>query len=330
MASDSQLGNGSDQHIKRYYQHSPKTVALVCMGPSVTDYLTATLTQEFDRKWVDEVWLINMACNSFRGDLIIWMDDLVSQHKFRPKLIEAVNDFKTPVLTSKSYPDLVPLSYDYPIDEVCQAAVPIFGKPYLNNGVAMAVAYAMLKGVKKLAIYGADFSYPNRDFAESGRACVEAWITLAGGLGMEIMLCQHTSLMDSVKDHGIYGYAEQPEITLPDGMKFKYVKQSETMGKYIPENSVGAPNGIQNQEQPSGAGDAAGASGAAGGQHPPVAVPQHAPSPVARLGESLRAKIAGRPHEGGDLALHDSSGRHGHLPEGPDQPVLLAARSDRP
>ena len=221
---------------KRYLSHSPKKVALVCMGPSVTDYLGATLTQEFNPDWVDETWVINMSINCFRADLVFWMDDLVEQEKFKPNLFRALRKFDVPVITSIARPEVVPRSYDYPIEEVGALAVPVFGKPYLNNGVAMAIAYAMLIGVEAMVIYGADFSYPNRDYAESGRACVESWITYAGIKGMNIQLCPSTSLMDSVKDHGIYGYAEQPAIRLPDGQTFQYVKQSD-IGKYIPENT---------------------------------------------------------------------------------------------
>ena len=108
----------------------------------------------------------------------------------------------------------------------------------------MAIAYAIWLGVEKMKIYGCDFSYPNRDYAESGRACVESWITLASIRGMSVQLAPRTSLLDTVKDHGIYGYAEQPEIKLPDGMRFKYVKVNAeaTEGKYIgyaPEDSSG-------------------------------------------------------------------------------------------
>jgi hypothetical protein len=211
-------------------------VALVCMGPSITDYLGATLTQEFDPHWVDEVWAINMSINCIRADVCFWMDDLIVQEKFKPNLFKALRKFGVPVITSIARPEVVPNSYDYPIEEVGCMAVPVFGKPYLNNGVAMAIAYALHKGVEAMAIYGADFSYPNRDYAESGRACVESWITLAGIKGMNISLCPATSLMDSVKDHGIYGYADQPAIRLPDGQIFQYVKAGQ-IGKYIPEDT---------------------------------------------------------------------------------------------
>lgn len=223
---------------KVYLDHKPETVALICMGPSVLDYLEASLTQEFKMSFADEIWALNMAANCFHHDVCFWLDDLKNQHDFRPDLIQWLARRGKPVITSTRRPELVPLSFDFPIDDVFNIAFPIFGKPYLNNGVAMAVAYAIVKGVKTLKIYGADFSYPNRDFAESGRACVECWITLASNkFGMRVELCPKTSLMDIVKDHGVYGYDEQPVMTMPDGGTFQYVRQggassSATIGKY--------------------------------------------------------------------------------------------------
>lgn len=310
----------------RYLNHKPKSVALVCMGPSATDFLTRTLTQEYDPNWVDEVWCINMAANPFRCDLVFWMDDLVEQEKFRPKLFVALRKFGVNVITSVSRPEIVPNSYDYPLEPIAQMAIPVFGKPYLNNGVAMAVAYALLIGVENMHIFGADFSYPNRDYAESGRACVESWLTLAGMRGMNISLCPNTSLMDSVKDHGIYGYAEQPEVKLPDGRMFKYVKARD-VGKYIPEDSSGvknelpAPNPGAGGNAPVDAGRSPDGEQAAG----------TAPAPVGGSRKSLRSgDTAPREYEKQNLALHDSGGRSGDVSREAREPVLPAPRPTVP
>jgi len=221
-----------------YLDHSPKKVALVCMGPSVVDFMTPTMTQEFDPDWVDEVWTINMSANCFRSDVVFWMDDLIAQEKFRPNLFKALRRYGMPVITSTRRPEVVPNSFDFPIVEVGRIGIGHFGKPYLNNGVAMAIGYALWKGVKTMRLYGADFTYPDRNFAESGRACVEAWITLAATREMQIILTPQTSIMDMVKDEGIYGYSEQPAIPLEDGRVFQYIRRSE-IGRYVAEDSSG-------------------------------------------------------------------------------------------
>lgn len=269
---------------RRYLKHKPKTVLLVGMGPSLGSLMNETLTQEMMPDHHDEIWTINMASNVIHSDLVIWMDDLAQQEQFKPGLFAIMRRKKIPVLTSKRYPEILPNSYDYPIDKVARLSVPHFGKPYLNNGVAMAIGYALAIGVKTMKIYGCDFTYPNRNYAESGRGCVEAWIALASMSGMALALAPTTSLFDTVGDQGIYGYAEQPEIDLGGGTKFKYATKDdlEAMPGYEAEDSSGNPKEIKHVELPgsisgtpvrppnAGGGHAA-AGNAADGATPPAA-----------------------------------------------------------
>lgn len=267
-------------------KHNPKTVALVGMGPSISNLFTETLTQEFAPDFADEFWTINMASNIVHTDVCFWMDDLKQQEAFKPALFAVLRRKGIPVITPTAYPEVIPNSYSYPLDEVAAIGIPIFGKPYLNNGVAMAVAYAIWKGVTVLKMYGCDFSYPNRDYAESGRACVEAWVTVGClrdriGLGppMEIRMAPHTSLFDAVDQKGIYGYAEQPTINLPDGTKWKYVQKADAQN-YVAENShgdsqqvsAGIPGEGSEPAQPAGGN---GISRNGSGEPAPVAVAQH-------------------------------------------------------
>ena len=213
--------------MKIYLDHRPKRVALVAMGPSIVGFLGDTLTQELTPDWVDEVWTINMASFAIRHDVVFWMDDLVSQREFRPPLIDLLNRHGTPVITSKRHPQLVANSWDYPIQEVSDISFEVFGRPYFNNGVAMAVAYALWKGVETLRVYGADFTYPDRNYAETGRGCIEGWLVYCMTKGMTVEVTPGTSLFDMRGSCGVYGYAEQPEIAAPDGSRVRYIAAPE-------------------------------------------------------------------------------------------------------
>ena len=297
--------------MKRYLDHSPETVALVGMGPSISDLFTETLTQEFMPDFADEFWTINMASNMVHSDVVFWMDDLEQQDKFKPGLMSVLRRRGIPVITSQSRPEILPNSYDYPIDEVVALALPIFGKPYLNNGVALAIAYALVKGVKVLKIYGADFSYPNRDYAESGRACVEAWVTVAcmRQPTMEVRLCPKTSLFDAVIDKGIYGYAKQPVITLPDGTEYQFGATKASPG-YVPEDTSGqTPK--EAKDEPDVLGDVPGTESLAAngdGADAPAGngVDPTPPPAVARSGKGIRNPRKGRRNKKGDSARADS------------------------
>ena len=174
----------------------------------------------------------------------------------------------------------------------------------------MAIAYAMVRGVKVMRIYGADFSYPNRDYAESGRACVEAWITLACATeAMEIRLCPKTSLFDSVLDKGIYGYKTQPIITMPNGDTYKYKSPGEITAAYVAEDSSGQPpkemkdDGIRGS-LPGTEGGVSDDNGDHG--HGPNGVDATPAASFARPGEGVRDSGEAGRDQGGDTAGVDS------------------------
>lgn len=299
----------------RYLDHNPKVVALVGMGPSIVDIFNETLTQECSPNWVDEVWAINMVANTVEHDLVFWMDDFKEQQNFKPGLFELLRRRGKPVITSVAHTDIVPNSYDYPVSEVSQFSIPYFGKPYLTNGVAMGIAYAMWKEVKVLKIYGCDFTYPNRNFAEEGRACTEAWITLASTKGMEVQLSPATSLFDVAKDTGIYGYAQQPLIEGPDGVTFRYEKQA---GKYKPEDSSGNVAALlpRSPGQP--------ATPVRDGQGEQRTAPPAAVESIAKSGAGLRSPDQHGPAEETDPAGDGSGSEFGSLPREAPKALLSA------
>jgi hypothetical protein len=204
------------------------------MGPSYMDYHNAVVTQHVNLDLVgDEVWTINAASFDHRTDRIFWMDDLKKEHGLRPDTIERLHWLGVPVVSTTAYPEIVQKSEAYPIDAAAQVSMDIFGKVYLNNTIAYALVYAMMLGVEKLSVYGADYTYPNRNFAESGRACVEAWLTACKAVDIEVALPKNTSLFDNAgrvgnsgenQGHELYGYDVQPFINLGDGRVLSFQK----------------------------------------------------------------------------------------------------------
>ena len=96
------------------------------------------------------------------------------------------------------YPGLV----SYPLKEVLEST----GAPYLNNTVAMAIAYALHIGVKTLSLFGVDFTYPDAHISEKGRACCEFLLGLAAARGMEVRVPETTTLLDANMPDKFYGY----------------------------------------------------------------------------------------------------------------------------
>lgn len=230
-----------------------KMAALVATVESAPEYIR---TEDYEFAVEEFKSLLNGPLQGISYGSVIGMLQMVDQDKkgavpdesrSLKGLIECLDRTGVPVITAHRKPDFVKNSFDYPLDEVAQLAHEFFGKVYLSNGVAMAIAYAMWKGVTKMRIYGCDFTYPNRNYAETGRACVESWIAYASTKGMEIQLPPHTSLLDTQGDIGIYGYKEQPAVYLADGSVLQYKPTPEMGGNFYRPEVVGKHAGVTNE-----------------------------------------------------------------------------------
>lgn len=191
--------------------NAPAHVAILGLGPSVSQYLEITKRAGSRAKFADEVWAINALGDVFACDRVFHMDDA------RVQLIRAaaapdsniaamvawLRTTKTPVITSRAHEEF-PSLVEFPLEEV----VNDLKYPYFNSTAAYAVAYAIHIGVRKITMFGFDFTYPNAHHAERGRACVEFLLGIAAARGIEISVPRQSSLMDGchTQQERLYGY----------------------------------------------------------------------------------------------------------------------------
>lgn len=116
-------------------------------------------------------------------------------------MLEWLRAHPGPIYTSQvvqGYPGLV----EFPLEDVIND----LGYCYFNGTAAYVVAYAVHLGVKKISIFGCDYTLANSHHAEQGRACVEFWLGIAAARGIEICISGHSSLMDQCEPGKPYGY----------------------------------------------------------------------------------------------------------------------------
>lgn len=186
----------------------PEHVAILGLGPSVTQFLE--IAKRAGGRHADEVWGINALGDVFNCDRVFHMDDVrIQEARAAAKpdgniaaMLRWLKKHPGPIYTSRThedYPGLVP----FPLEDVLNQ----FGHGYFNSTAAYALAYAVHIGVKKVSLYGFDFTYPNAHHAEKGRACVEFWLGIASARGIEIAIPHVSSLMDACEPEGrLYGY----------------------------------------------------------------------------------------------------------------------------
>lgn len=189
----------------------PEHVSIVGLGPSDSAYLDTVKRLGGRKAYCDETWAINAHGQVLDCDLIFHMDDVRVQEirtKERPdcniaKMLEWLRTTKTPVMTSRPHPDY-PALVAYPLEDVINKV----GYDYFNSTAAYAVAYAIAIGVKKMSLWGFDFTYPRNEDAERGRGCVEYWIGVAMARGIKIAVPKISTLLDAYvpQRERFYGY----------------------------------------------------------------------------------------------------------------------------
>lgn len=193
--------------------NQPEHVVILGLGPSLESYVDLVKRMGSRSAFADEVWGLNAVGDVILCDRIFHMDDVRVQEaraELRPKsnianMLGWMRTYPGPIYTSQipnrsAYRGLV----EYPLEEVISKT----GFAYFNGTCAYAVAFAIYLGVKKISLFGCDFTYPNAHHAEKGRACVEFWLGIASAKGIEIGLAPNTTLMDAIESDQakFYGY----------------------------------------------------------------------------------------------------------------------------
>lgn len=176
-------------------------VAILGLGPSVRHFLEITKRLGGRHAFCDEVWAINALGDVLACDLVFHMDDVriqeiraaASPESNIANMLAWLKKHTGPIMTSRAHPDF-PALVEYPLEDV----VNMCPNGYLNTTAAHAVAYAILKGAKKISCWGMDFTYPDAHHAEKGRACVEFWLGFASARGIEIVAPKTSSLLDAM------------------------------------------------------------------------------------------------------------------------------------
>ena len=195
---------------------APHHVTIVGLGPSISAFVELTKRLGGRRAYCDEVWGINCVGDVLACDRVFHMDDLKVQEAraaARPgsniaAMVKWLRTYPGPVYTSRirdGYPGLI----EFPLEAILNGGYDSNGgAPYFNSTAAYAVAYAIHIGVKKISLFGIDYTLPNVHSAERGRACVEFWLGIAAARGVEIALPEQTTLLDACAPEAerLYGY----------------------------------------------------------------------------------------------------------------------------
>ena len=202
----------------------PAKVALLGLGPSIALYLDTAKRLGGRRKIADETWAINALGDVFAADRVFHMDDIrvqmaraaASPDSNIAAMVEWLRQHPGPIYTSTPHPEF-PGMVEFPLEDVLNR-VPF---TYFNNTCSYAIAFAVFLGVKKLSLWGIDFTYPDAHSAEKGRGCVEFWLGYAAARGMQLEIAGTSTLMDAnvAPAERWYGYDYDDLVLRQDGTR---------------------------------------------------------------------------------------------------------------
>ena len=209
-----------------------KSVAIVGLGKSWHDYnLARSHGAHFDETWaINAVGSVIFHDRTFMMDPVsrfLDTDDAGGQTSGMTEVL--LNDDK-PIYTCE-LDDRCTNLVEFPINEILEE----FNCCYINNTVAYAVAFALWNKVGTIKMFGVDFSYKNNlHFAESGRACVEFWLSKAMHMGVQVEVAKTSGLLDTdvIAEEKLYGYHRlaDPLVCMSDGEgNMTSMKRSEAM-----------------------------------------------------------------------------------------------------
>ena len=220
---------------------SGKSVALIAMGKSAGEYLTARAhSVDFD-----EVWTINVMGQVLPSHRIFMMDPPSrfldgTQAGGQTGAVQdmLVSDLGVPIYSCTTDPRC-PSVVEYPLKEVMSKTA----NYYFNNTVAYALGFAAATGVKQLSLFGVDFGYREQlYFVEAGRACCEYWVGILTSHGCSVMVSSESSFMDTnvPPTERLYGYhrLDDPMHIEVQSGQFSMVRASEYTAPPEPEDPV--------------------------------------------------------------------------------------------
>ena len=234
---------------------APKSVCLVCLGPSKHSLLELTTGHQPDKLLmaVDEVWGINGGVNHFVGRVcwdILWtLDFLQGEEAKEPYYGQLIRQwlarFPASHLITTEADNTWPANvHEYPFAQIAAAITALGGHEavWMRNSVPLIAAYAWYIGVERFYIFGADYHHEALKLREDDKGNAEAWLHWLRMNGCQVITSTDSTILDSNKPKWIYGYQRQPTWDEKSGVWLTAPSQRAPSGVSAPNQGGLPPN----------------------------------------------------------------------------------------
>lgn len=205
---------------------TPKTVALLALGPSRNAYAAANLEPDLSDAvlGVDETWTLNRGLSLVPHDLLWVMDHIQGEADKFPRYGERLWKHDRPIITSDNCDGWPAHVRRFPFNEVWNwlrtVVQPQHGDWY-HNSLAYIFVYSAFIGVRELRVFGADYSNHSSGVVEDGHPNVAYWAGRLESVGLSVRMPSDSAFLNANQRHWIYGYRDDPRVIPANRGRFR-------------------------------------------------------------------------------------------------------------
>ncbi len=183
-----------------------------------------------DREW--EVWGCNSLWNfckdkhgDFRADKWFEMHPMSVQ---TPEELRAIHDCPIPIYhLGDATQEQAPHGTTYPLPEILE----VFPYQYFTCTFAYQIALALYQGFTTIGLFGVELDHGTARERMVEKACVEFWIGIALGSGVQVATPEGSRLAHQSNRYGYDYHEEVDEVNgLVDGLFFRRIQELEQKG----------------------------------------------------------------------------------------------------
>lgn len=204
-----------------------RRLAIVCGAPA------SEMLAPFDDEENYEVWVLGNRHNRYpRYDRVFEIHDDLTEHGDPNGYADLLVSLGVPLVVGSGFPvQDDPMVEVFPFEE----ARAIMGRTYLTSSTAYMVAYAIIHGYPHIRLYGVDMAVDDHEYFWQ-RACLEAWIGLAKGRGIDIDTHETSPVLRSDYVEGV-GCGGKPDFSLPPFTQDQFQQMAAIHARSIRECS---------------------------------------------------------------------------------------------
>lgn len=205
---------------------SPKTVALVCLGPSRNAYVAAGLEPDLSDAIIgtDEIWTLNRGVTCVPHDLLWIMDHIQGEADKYPRYGARLWHHDRPIITSDNCDGWPEHIHRYPLREIwgwlMDVVRPQHGD-WFHNSLAYILVYAAFIGVREIRVFGADYHNHSSGVVEDGHPNVAYWAGRLESAGLAVRVPTDSGFLNANQRGWMYGYRDDPRRINTNRARFR-------------------------------------------------------------------------------------------------------------